>query len=214
MSDVRTSFTHVSRHRSPPWDDDGACAGVKNEVIVLSVVEGGLPSPKRPSGSRCRDGGCVSFWPATASLVSKRSGPAHERPDIPDDARHHTRDDPGPACDADQRRPGRGRGIDPGPHHRLRAGSAVPSHDPAHPAHADPVTPQPHKRPRSSWTRFEAALPNETWQSDMTHWHLADDHRRGDHHLARRPLPHDHLHISAHRVVTATIVVDTFTASR
>ena len=36
------------------------------------------------------------------------------------------------------------------------------------------VTPQPHKRPRSSWVRFEAALPNECWQSDMTHWQLAD----------------------------------------
>lgn len=37
------------------------------------------------------------------------------------------------------------------------------------------VTPQPHKRPRSSWVRFEAQLPNECWQSDVTHWHLADD---------------------------------------
>ena len=36
------------------------------------------------------------------------------------------------------------------------------------------VTPQPHKRPRSSWTRFEAQLPNECWQSDVTHWRLAD----------------------------------------
>lgn len=36
------------------------------------------------------------------------------------------------------------------------------------------VTPQPHKRPRSSWIRFEATLPNECWQSDVTHWRLAD----------------------------------------
>jgi transposase InsO family protein len=36
------------------------------------------------------------------------------------------------------------------------------------------VTPQPQKRPRSSWIRFESTLPNETWQSDMTHWLLAD----------------------------------------
>lgn len=36
------------------------------------------------------------------------------------------------------------------------------------------VTPQPHKRPRSSWVRFEAQLPNECWQSDVTHWRLAD----------------------------------------
>ena len=51
------------------------------------------------------------------------------------------------------------------------------------------VTPQPQKRPRSSWQRFEADLPNERWQTDMTHWHLAggrhveivnfvDDHSR------------------------------------
>jgi transposase InsO family protein len=37
------------------------------------------------------------------------------------------------------------------------------------------VTPQPHKRPRSSWIRFEAQLPNECWQSDVTGWKLADD---------------------------------------
>jgi transposase InsO family protein len=36
------------------------------------------------------------------------------------------------------------------------------------------VTPQPHKRPRSSWIRFEARLPNECWQSDVTHWRLRD----------------------------------------
>lgn len=36
------------------------------------------------------------------------------------------------------------------------------------------VTPQPHKRPRSSWVRFEATLPNERWQSDVTHWKLSD----------------------------------------
>jgi transposase InsO family protein len=51
------------------------------------------------------------------------------------------------------------------------------------------VTPQPHKRPRSSWHRFEADLPNEVWQADITHWPLAggreveildiiDDHSR------------------------------------
>ncbi len=51
------------------------------------------------------------------------------------------------------------------------------------------ITPEPHKRPRSSWVRFEAALPNERWQSDVTHWRLScgtqvdilnfiDDHSR------------------------------------
>jgi len=51
------------------------------------------------------------------------------------------------------------------------------------------VTPQPQKRPRSSFIRFEAEQPNERWQADITHWVLAggaevgilnvlDDHSR------------------------------------
>ena len=36
------------------------------------------------------------------------------------------------------------------------------------------VTAQPQKRPKSSFIRFEAALPNELWQADTTHWHLAN----------------------------------------
>lgn len=36
------------------------------------------------------------------------------------------------------------------------------------------VSPQPQKRPRSSWRRFQADLPNECWQADVTHWALAD----------------------------------------
>jgi transposase InsO family protein len=36
------------------------------------------------------------------------------------------------------------------------------------------VTPQPHKRPKSSYIRFEASLPNETWQSDVTVVELGD----------------------------------------
>lgn len=36
------------------------------------------------------------------------------------------------------------------------------------------VTPQPQKRPRSSFVRFEAEMPNERWQADITHVRLAD----------------------------------------
>lgn len=36
------------------------------------------------------------------------------------------------------------------------------------------VTPQPQKRPRSSFVRFEAEMPNERWQADITHWKLAE----------------------------------------
>ena len=36
------------------------------------------------------------------------------------------------------------------------------------------ITPEPRKRPKSSFIRFEAELPNELWQADSTHWQLAD----------------------------------------
>jgi transposase InsO family protein len=36
------------------------------------------------------------------------------------------------------------------------------------------ITPEPRKRPRASYIRFEASLPNECWQTDMTHWHFSD----------------------------------------
>jgi transposase InsO family protein len=39
------------------------------------------------------------------------------------------------------------------------------------------IVPAPQKRPLSSLIRFEADLPNEMWQTDITHWHLAG----GDH---------------------------------
>lgn len=36
------------------------------------------------------------------------------------------------------------------------------------------ITPQPQKRPKCSYVRFAAELPNECWQADTTHWALAD----------------------------------------
>ncbi len=36
------------------------------------------------------------------------------------------------------------------------------------------ITPEPHKRPRNSYVRFVAELPNECWQMDTTHVRLAD----------------------------------------
>jgi transposase InsO family protein len=71
-------------------------------------------------------------------------------------------------------------GFDAGPltiqyHLRKRHGSA-PARSTIHRAlvRRGFVTPEPQKRPRQTWQRFEAHLPNETWQADMTHWHLAD----------------------------------------
>jgi transposase InsO family protein len=74
------------------------------------------------------------------------------------------------------------------------------------------VTPQPKKRPRSSYVRFQAALPNQTWQADFTHYRLADatdaeiltwldDHSRYA------------LHVSAWPRVTGPIARDTFGAA-
>jgi transposase InsO family protein len=36
------------------------------------------------------------------------------------------------------------------------------------------ITPQPQKRPKSSYLRFQADQPNERWQADITHWQLGD----------------------------------------
>lgn len=68
---------------------------------------------------------------------------------------------------------------------------------------------EPKKRPRTSWNRFEADLPNELWQSDFTHLRLADntdvevigwldDHSRFL------------LHLSARKRVLGATVTDTF----
>src|SRR5438876_7725050 len=38
------------------------------------------------------------------------------------------------------------------------------------------VAPQPQKRPRSSFVRFQADQPNERWQADITHWALPNGH--------------------------------------
>ena len=70
--------------------------------------------------------------------------------------------------------------------------------------------PEPRKRPHSSFVRFEAALPNECWQADITHWKLADGHRGRHLGLHRRPLPacrrrHGHRRTTKARDVTATM---------
>jgi transposase InsO family protein len=74
------------------------------------------------------------------------------------------------------------------------------------------ITPEPRKRPKRAWLRFEANLPNECWQADFTHWTLAngtdaevllwlDDHSRFL------------ISATAHQPVTGRIVVDTFRAA-
>ena len=71
------------------------------------------------------------------------------------------------------------------------------------------VVAEPKKRPRSSYLRFQADLPNQCWQSDFTHYRLAggadteilswlDDCTRYA------------LHASAHTAVTSPIVLAAF----
>jgi transposase InsO family protein len=71
------------------------------------------------------------------------------------------------------------------------------------------VTPEPAKRPRSSYLRFEAAMPNETWQSDFTH-HRLDDGSDVEVISWLDDCTRYALHVSAHQRVTAPIVLATF----
>jgi transposase InsO family protein len=79
------------------------------------------------------------------------------------------------------------------------------------------VIADPRKRPRSSYTRFEADLPNECWQSDFTHYPLStgtDSEIITWLDWGYLPLAGAHsrmaLHISAHTRVTGTTVLTTF----
>ena len=75
------------------------------------------------------------------------------------------------------------------------------------------VEPQPKKRPKASYIRFEAAQPNETWQSDFTHYRLTDG-AHGGRDVEIISWLDDHaryaLHVTAHQRITGRIVVDTF----
>lgn len=74
------------------------------------------------------------------------------------------------------------------------------------------ITPEPRKRPRSSYRRFLAAQPNECWQSDFTHWRLADG---TDVEILNWLDDHSRYLISctAHAPVTGDDVVNTFIAA-
>ena len=110
------------------------------------------------------------------------------------------------------------QGLDAGPEtirwHLQQRGEPAPSASTIrrYLINAGRVVPEPRKRPKSSYIRFEADLPNETWQTDMTHWRLAndtdvevlswlDDHARYA------------LSVTAHGRVNGQIVVDTFAAA-
>ena len=111
-----------------------------------------------------------------------------------------------------------GQGLDAGPHtiawhlehhHQVKVSAATISR---YLARAGLVVPEPRKRPRSSYLRFEAQQPNECWQADFTHYPLAggagteiltwlDDHSRYV------------LSLTAHHRVTGPAVVTAFRAA-
>jgi transposase InsO family protein len=111
-----------------------------------------------------------------------------------------------------------GQGLDAGPdticwhlehHHRERVSPATVSR---HLTRQGLVVPEPKKRPKSSYIRFQAEQPNQCWQSDFTHYRLAggsdteilawlDDHSR----LLLR--------LTAHQPVTGAVVLAAFRAA-
>ncbi len=109
-----------------------------------------------------------------------------------------------------------GQGLDAGPHticwhlehhHQIRVSPATVSR---YLTRAGLVTPGPRKRPKSSYLRFQAELPDECWQSGFTRCRLAggaeiltwlDDHSRYA------------LSLTARQPVTGPIVVAAFRAA-
>jgi transposase InsO family protein len=80
---------------------------------------------------------------------------------------------------------------------------------------AGQITPEPSKRPKSSYIRFQADQPNETWQSDFTHYRLTRTDGRPGTDVEIITWLDDHsryaLSVTAHARITAPIVHATFT---
>ncbi len=113
-----------------------------------------------------------------------------------------------------------GQGMDAGPeticwhlahHHHINVARATVAR---HLSARGLITPEPKKRPKSSYIRFEASMPNETWQADFTHYQLTrPDGRPG---LDTEVLTwlddctRYALRITAHHRVTGAIVLTEF----
>ena len=75
------------------------------------------------------------------------------------------------------------------------------------------ITPEPRKKPKSSYVRFAAAMPNECWQSDFTHYPLTDTKTfpKGAEIITwLDDCTRYALHVSAHQAITTPIVKATF----
>lgn len=112
------------------------------------------------------------------------------------------------------------RGLDAGPdtirwhlrhHHQIAVSRATVAR---HLAAQGLVTPDPAKRPRSSYLRFAAEQPNECWQADFTHYPLAAVGGRPGRDVEILCWIDDHsryaVSVSAHARVTGALVVETF----
>jgi len=148
----------------------------KNRVIVLSIIESGL----RPADAARRYG--VSRRWVEILLARYRTGGLDALEPRSRAPRHHPNATPADLVTRvlELRHELATTGQDAGAmtiSMRLeREGLASPSRATIHRilrAHGM-VTPQPRKRPRSSWHMFVADQPNEMWQADFTHWTLAD----------------------------------------
>jgi transposase InsO family protein len=186
----------------------------KNRIIVISVVIEG-----RSKAEVARDYGVTYRWVHTLVTRYLHGGwdalePRSRRPTT-----SPTRTPPDTEAEVLQlRRELAAAGHDAGPHtiaahlQRAHGTSPAPSTIWKILRRNGLVSEQPKKRPRSSYLRFEADLPNETWQSDFTHWRLAsgagveiltflDDHSRKA------------LSVDAHPVVTVQLVLAQFRAA-
>jgi transposase InsO family protein len=111
-----------------------------------------------------------------------------------------------------------GQGLDAGPqtiawhleqHHQLKVSPATVSRTLAR---NGLVIPDPSKRPKSSYIRFAAEMPNECWQSDFTHYPLVNG---TDTEILTWPGDHSRyaLSLTAHHRVTGPAVLLAFRAS-
>lgn len=151
----------------------------RNLAIVKAVREQGEPVTKvakRFRISRQRVYKILSQFDAGgADAIAPKSRAPHTHPQaVPTSLRNQI---------IDMRKQLVRSGLDAGPEtiafHLHRQGLRVPSTSTIRRiiTNAGLVTPQPQKKPRSSFIRFEAAMPNECWQADITHLHLLDGTR-------------------------------------
>jgi transposase InsO family protein len=186
----------------------------KARLVITAVVTEG-----RSQGEVARAYGVSQGWVSRLVARYRAEGEAAFEP-----RSRRPKTSPAAICEAtvsliiELRKDLAGQGLDAGPdtiawhlehHHGIRVSAATISR---YLARAGLVTPEPRKRPKSSYLRFEAELPNECWQSDFTHYPLADatgteiltwldDHSRYA------------LRLTAHHRVSGPIVVASFRAA-